>query len=88
LTEEAVIESDTRPGKIPAIIRRIGAISCRKYWVFVTRFGAAKVPEDKIDDFCPAGEPISRCDPIISGMTEFNIWFTFIALPCLKSRKT
>lgn len=78
LTEEAVIESVTRL-KDSGIIRRIGGNFVPGKLGFVSTLCAAKVPEDKIDDFARQVNQFPGVTHNYLRDDEFNIWFTFIA---------
>ena len=78
LTEEAVIESVTRL-KNSGIIRRIGGNFVPGKLGFVSTLCAAKVPEDKIDDFARQVNQFPGVTHNYQRDDEFNIWFTFIA---------
>ncbi len=78
LTEEAVIERVTRL-KDSGIIRRIGGNFVPGKLGFVSTLCAAKVPEDKIDDFARTVNQFPGVTHNYQRDDEFNIWFTFIA---------
>jgi siroheme decarboxylase len=78
LTEEAVIERLTRL-KNAGIIRRIGGNFVPGKLGFVSTLCAAKVPEEKIDDFARLVNQFPGVTHNYQRDDEFNIWFTFIA---------
>ncbi len=79
LTEELVIER-VRAMKDKGIIRRIGGNFVPHKVGFVSTLCAAKVPEDKIDDFARVVNRYTGVTHNYQRDNEFNIWFTFIAL--------
>jgi siroheme decarboxylase len=78
LTEEIVIERVTRL-KDSGIIRRIGGNIVPGKIGYVSTLCAAKVPEDKIDDFARMVNQYPGVTHHYQRDDEFNIWFTFIA---------
>jgi DNA-binding Lrp family transcriptional regulator len=78
LTEEMVIERVTRL-KDSGIIRRIGGNIVPGKIGFVSTLCAAKVPEDKIDDFARLVNQYTGVTHHYQRDDAFNIWFTFIA---------
>ena len=78
LTEDQVIERIRRL-KEQDIIRRIGGNFVPEKVGFVSTLCAAKVPEDRIDQFA---EIVNRYPGVTHNYqreNDYNIWFTFIA---------
>lgn len=78
LTEEQVIRRVKRL-KERGIIRRIGGNFVPHKVGFVSTLCAARVPEDKIEDFAAVVNRYSGVTHNYQRDNEFNIWFTFIA---------
>ncbi len=78
LTEEQVIER-VKAMKEEGIIRRIGGNFVPHKVGFVSTLCAARVPEDKIDDFAAVVNRYTGVTHNYQRDNEFNIWFTFIA---------
>ncbi|KPJ74463.1 MAG: transcriptional regulator [Deltaproteobacteria bacterium SG8_13] len=78
LTEDEVIERISRMKKND-IIRRIGGNFVPEKVGFVSTLCAARVPQEKIDQFA---ETVNRYRGVTHNYQrdhDFNIWFTFIA---------
>lgn len=78
LTEDMVIERIIRL-KDSGIIRRIGANFVPGKLGFVSTLCAARVSEDKIDEFASVVNKFQGVTHNYQREDEFNIWFTFIA---------
>lgn len=78
LTEAQVIER-VKTMKEEGIIRRLGGNFVPHKVGFVSTLCAAKVPEDKIDDFATVVNRYTGVTHNYQRENEFNIWFTFIA---------
>lgn len=78
LTEKTVIQSVTRL-KETGIIRRIGGNFVPGKLGFVSTLCAARVPEDKIEDFARRVNQFPGVTHNYQREDAFNIWFTFIA---------
>ncbi len=78
LEENQVIERVERL-KSSGIIRRIGGNFVPHRVGFVSTLCAAKVPEDKIEDFASAVNRFTGVTHNYVRENDFNIWFTFIA---------
>jgi DNA-binding Lrp family transcriptional regulator len=78
LTEAEVLE---RVGhlKSAGIIRRIGGNFVPEKVGFVSTLCAAKVPEDKIDQFAATVNAYPGVTHNYMRENDFNVWFTFIA---------
>ncbi len=79
LTETEVIER-VRKLKLAGVIRRIGGNFVPGKVGFVSTLCAARVPEDRIDQFA---EVVNRFAGVthnyVRDNDRFNVWFTFIA---------
>ena len=78
LSEDEILDRVKRL-KEDGVIRRIGGNFNSKKLNFTSTLCAAKVPEDKIDDFVKA---VNRYPGVTHNYLrnhEYNIWFTFIA---------
>jgi siroheme decarboxylase len=78
LSEDEILERVKRL-KEDGVIRRIGGNFNSKKLNFTSTLCAAKVPEDKIDDFVRA---VNRYPGVTHNYLrnhEYNVWFTFIA---------
>ena len=78
LSEDEILDRVKRL-KEDGVIRRIGGNFNSKKLNFKSTLCAAKVPEDKIDDFVKA---VNRYPGVTHNYLrnhEYNIWFTFIA---------
>jgi DNA-binding Lrp family transcriptional regulator len=78
LTEDTVIDSVKRL-KEAGIIRRIGGNIVPGKIGFVSTLCAARVPEDKIDEFARVVNQFPGVTHNYQRDDVFNIWFTFIA---------
>lgn len=78
LTEDEVLETVARLKKA-GIIRRIGGNFVPGKLGFVSTLCAARVPEDKIDDFARLVNRFPGVTHNYQRDDAFNIWFTFIA---------
>ena len=78
LTESEVIER-IRNLKKKDIIRRIGGNFVPEKLGFVSTLCAARVPEDKIEQFAQTVNRYPGVTHNYQRENEFNIWFTFIA---------
>lgn len=78
LEESEVIQRVTQM-KSSGIIRRIGGNFVPHKVGFVSTLCAAKVPENKIDEFTKAVNRYTGVTHNYQRDNEFNIWFTFIA---------
>jgi len=65
--------------KEKGIIRRIGASFSSKKLLFHSTLCAAKVPEDKLDEFVETVNSYPGVTHNYEREHEYNIWFTFIA---------
>lgn len=77
-TEEDVLDRINRL-KENNIIRRIGGNFVPEKLGFVSTLCAAKVPEDKIDEFAAVVNQYAGVTHNYQRENQFNIWFTFIA---------
>ena len=78
LSEDEILDRVKRL-KEDGVIRRIGGNFNSKKLNFTSTLCAAKVPEDKIDDFVNA---VNRYPGVTHNYLrnhEYNVWFTFIA---------
>lgn len=78
LTEDEVIDRLNRLKDI-GIIRRIGGNIVPVKLGFVSTLCAAKVPEDKIEEFATVVNCFSGVTHNYQRNNRYNIWFTFIA---------
>lgn len=78
VTEDAVIESVQRL-KSAGIIRRIGGNIVPGKIGFVSTLCAARVPEEKIDEFARVVNQFPGVTHNYQRDDAYNIWFTFIA---------
>ena len=78
LTEEEILER-VRRLKESGIIRRIGGNFVPEKLGFVSTLCAARVPEDKIDDFARVVNRFTGVTHNYTRENRFNVWFTFIA---------
>ena len=65
--------------KDEGIIRRIGAVFDSRKLGFVSTLCAARVPEDKLEDFANVVNAYPGVTHNYRRNHEYNIWFTFIA---------
>lgn len=77
--EEELVINRVKAMKEQGIIRRIGGNFVPHKVGFVSTLCAAKVPEDKIDDFAAVVNRYTGVTHNYVRENEFNIWFTFIA---------
>ena len=77
--EETAVISRVSKLKELGIIRRIGGNFVPHKVGFVSTLCAAKVPENKIDDFAKVVNRYSGVTHNYQRDNELNIWFTFIA---------
>ena len=77
--EEELIINRVKAMKEQGIIRRMGGNFVPHKVGFVSTLCAAKVPEDKIDDFAAVVNRYTGVTHNYVRENEFNIWFTFIA---------
>ena len=78
LTEDEVIER-IKSLKEEGVIRRIGGNFNSRRLNFTSTLCAAKVPEEKIDEFVEAVNSYKGVTHNYLRKNEYNIWFTFIA---------
>ena len=77
--EEELIINRVKAMKEQGIIRRMGGNFVPHKVGFVSTLCAAKVPEDKIDNFAAVVNRYTGVTHNYVRENEFNIWFTFIA---------
>lgn len=77
-SEEEILER-VKQLKANHIIRRIGGNFSPEKLGFVSTLCAAKVPDDKIDDFAAVVNSYPGVTHNYERDNHFNIWFTFIA---------
>jgi DNA-binding Lrp family transcriptional regulator len=77
--EEKEVIRRVKTMKEQGIIRRIGGNFVPHKVGFVSTLCAAKVPEDKIDEFAAVVNRYTGVTHNYQRENEFNIWFTFIA---------
>jgi siroheme decarboxylase len=78
LSADEVIERINRL-KEEGVIRRIGGNFNSRKLNFTSTLCAAKVPEEKIDDFVAAVNSYKGVTHNYLRKNDYNIWFTFIA---------
>jgi DNA-binding Lrp family transcriptional regulator len=78
-TSEAEVLDRLRQLKANHIIRRIGGNFSPEKLGFVSTLCAAKVPEEKIDDFASVVNRYPGVTHNYQRNNHFNVWFTFIA---------
>ena len=78
LSEDEVIER-IKKLKEEGVIRRIGGNFNSRKLNFTSTLCAAKVPEDKIDEFVEAVNSYKGVTHNYLRKNAYNIWFTFIA---------
>lgn len=78
ISEEEALDR-VRAMKKSGLIRRIGANFQSKKLGFVSTLCAAKVPEDKFEEFVAAVNSYPGVTHNYLRDHEFNVWFTFIA---------
>jgi siroheme decarboxylase len=77
--EEKEVINRIKAMKSQGVIRRMGGNFVPHKVGFVSTLCAAKVPEDKIDDFAKVVNSYTGVTHNYQRENEFNIWFTFIA---------
>jgi DNA-binding Lrp family transcriptional regulator len=77
--EEKDVINRIKAMKDKGIIRRMGGNFVPHKVGFVSTLCAAKVPEDKIDDFAAVVNRYTGVTHNYQRDNDFNIWFTFIA---------
>lgn len=77
--EEKEVINRIKAMKDKGIIRRMGGNFVPHKVGFVSTLCAAKVPEDKIDDFAAVVNRYTGVTHNYQRENDFNIWFTFIA---------
>jgi DNA-binding Lrp family transcriptional regulator len=78
LREDEVLERITRM-KQEGIIRRIGAVFDSRKLGFVSTLCAARVPEEKLNDFVKVVNAYAGVTHNYRRDDDYNVWFTFIA---------
>ena len=84
LSEEEVLQR-LAGLKSSGVIRRIGGNFDSRSLGFVSTLCAAKVPEDKFQDFVAAVNAYQGVTHNYRRAHAYNVWFTFIAPPWRKS---